>query len=58
MKKFTVGVLRVSYAWRDIEITAATEEEARATALDVCGDYEYSEKNADYSIEEISGEDE
>jgi hypothetical protein len=54
MKKFTVSVLRIGYAWRDIEITAATEEEARATALDVCGDYEYSEKDADYSIEEVS----
>lgn len=53
MKKFIVSVLRTSYAWRDIEISAANEAEARATVLDVCGDYEYSEKDADYSIEQI-----
>jgi len=54
MKKFIVSVLRTSYAWHDIEITAASEAEARATVLDICGDYEYSEKDADYSIEHIS----
>jgi hypothetical protein len=56
MKKFIVSVLRTSYAWRDIEITAASEAEARATVLDICGDYEYSEKDADYSIEQISNQ--
>jgi hypothetical protein len=56
MKKFIVSVLRTSYAWRDIEITAASEAEARATVLDICGDYEYSEKDADYSIEQVSNQ--
>ena len=56
MKKFIVSVCRTSYAWRDIEINAASEAEARATVLDTCGDYEYSEKDADYSIEQISEE--
>ena len=52
MEKFIVSVLRTSYAWRDIEISAASEAEARATVLDICGDYEFSEKDAEYSIEQ------
>jgi hypothetical protein len=58
MKKFVVSVLRVSYAWRDIEIIAASEAEARATVLDICGDYEFSEKDSDYSIEHVSNQEE
>jgi hypothetical protein len=54
MKKFTVSVLRVSYAWRDIEITAASEAEARATVLDTCDDYEYIEEDPEYFIEQVS----
>jgi hypothetical protein len=54
MEKFIVSVLRTSYAWRDIEISAASEAEARATVLDICGDYEFSEKDADYSIEQVA----
>jgi hypothetical protein len=56
MEKFIVSVLRTSYAWRDIEISAASEAEARATVLDICGDYEFSEKDADYSIEQLSSQ--
>jgi hypothetical protein len=56
MKKFIVSVLRTSYAWRDIEISANSEAEARATVLDICGDYEYSEKDADYSIEQVTNQ--
>jgi hypothetical protein len=54
MKKYIVSVLRVSYGWRDIEITANSEAEARDTVLDLCGDYEFSEKDAEYSIEQVS----
>ena len=54
MKKFTASVLRTSYAWHEIEITAASEAEARATVLDVCGDREYKEKDVEYSIEQVS----
>jgi len=56
MKKFIVSVLRTSYAWRDIEITAASEAEARATVMDICGDYEYKGEDADYSIEHINNQ--
>jgi hypothetical protein len=54
MKKYIVSVLRVSYCWRDIEITANSEAEARDNVLDCCGDYEFSEKDAEYSIEQVS----
>ena len=56
MKTFTFSVMRTSYAWRDIEITASSEAEAREVALETCGDYEYSEKDADYSIEHVSNQ--
>ena len=54
MKKYIVSVVRVSYGCRNIEITANSEAEARATVLDWCGDYEFSEKDAEYSIEQVS----
>jgi hypothetical protein len=56
MKKFIVSVCRTSYAWRDIEIQASSEAEAHATVLDICGDYEYSEKDSEYRIEQITQE--
>ena len=56
MKKFIVSVCRTSYALRDIEIQASSEAEAHATVLDICGDYEYSEKDSEYRIEQITQE--
>jgi len=55
-KTFTFSVMRTSYAWCDIEIKANSEAEAKATVLDICGDYEYSEKDAEYRIEQVSSE--
>ena len=54
MNKYIVSVTRISYASRDIEISAASKDEAVEIALDTCGDYQYSEKDAEYSIEQIS----
>lgn len=56
MKKFTFSVCRTSTAWAEIEIIASSEEEATATALDLCGDQDYKEKDADYSIEHVTQE--
>lgn len=53
MRTFTYSVMRTSYAWRDIEIKAANATEAYVIALETCGDYEYNEKDADYSIERV-----
>lgn len=49
LKKFSVPVLRTSYGERDIIVEARNEEEARKAALDEAGNYEYSEKDADYT---------
>lgn len=56
MKKFIVSVCRTSTAWTEIEITANSEAEARATAADLCGDQIYKEKDAEYSIEHVTQE--
>jgi hypothetical protein len=56
MSTYIVSVTRISYASRDIEISAASEDEAMEMAIETCGDYEYSEKDAEYSINQISKE--
>lgn len=48
-----IDMIRVSDGFRTLEIEAATKEEAREKAYDVAGDFEYSEKYADYRIEHI-----
>jgi hypothetical protein len=52
-KLFEVQICRVSYAFTTVEIVADSQEEAEATVLDLSGDYCYSEKDAEYSIESI-----
>lgn len=51
MPKFKGTVCRTSYAFRDIEVEANTEEEAREKMLDEAGDYEYSEKSSEYTLD-------
>lgn len=53
MPKFIVSVRRTSYAFKDIEVEANSRDEARNKAYDEAGDYEYSEKDADYKVEYI-----
>ena len=50
MKKFKATVCRISYSYHDIEVEAKNEIEAKKIILDTSGDYEYSEKTADYKI--------
>lgn len=47
--QWSVPVCRTAYAHHTMEVTARTEEEAIEKALDVAGDIEFSEKDADYS---------
>ena len=58
MKTYTVSVLRTSRSWCDIEISAASEAEARATVLDICDSkhYDSGKPGDEYSIEEVSAE--
>jgi hypothetical protein len=52
MAKFIVTMCRTSYAFTDIEVEIPEgdlmQERAEEAALGVAGDYEYSEKSADY----------
>jgi hypothetical protein len=51
--KYIVPICRTSFSFREIEVEANSTEEAGRIALDTAGNFEYSEKDADY---EINGE--
>lgn len=51
--KYKVTVTRTSYASREHVIEADSEEEATQKALDEAGDYEYSEKDAEYEVQYV-----
>lgn len=53
MTKYIVTVTRTSYSSRDIEVEATSELEAKEKAIDEAGDYEFSEKSADYEAENV-----
>lgn len=53
-RKYVVSVCRTSYAFRDIEVRAKNEKEAKRLALDQAGDHEFSEKDADYETTNVS----
>jgi len=49
-KKFAVEVVRISHAFKTIEVEATSQAEAEKLALDQAGDHEYSEKDAEYKV--------
>lgn len=51
MPKYKVTMRRTGYAFRDIEVEAESRDKAREKAYEIAGDYEYSEKDADYKVE-------
>jgi hypothetical protein len=53
-KKFNVTVLRKSYQWAEIEVEAETRQDAIILAENMAGDYDYKEKDADYTIEYVA----
>ncbi len=57
MRKFNVVVSRIGYASRQIEVEAESEEQAKLKAIDEAGDYEFSEHDADYSVDAVTGTD-
>lgn len=56
--QYIVPMCRTSFAFYEIEVTANSIEEAAKIALETAGNFEYSEKDANYeingSIEEIN----
>lgn len=54
MEKFTIRVKRISYASKDIEVTASSLAEAQLKALSEAGDHEYSEDTAEYELDDVA----
>lgn len=53
-KSYSVHVVRIGYASRDIEVQANSPKEAEEKALDEAGGHEFSEHSSDYEVEGIS----
>ena len=47
---FDVEVQRIGYGFRTLRIEAATAEEAREKALDIAGNFDYTEKESRYEF--------
>ena len=60
LKTFVIPVCRTGFGFADIEVKAATLQEAQSIALDRAGDHSFSEKSSEYSLQnsrtETSGE--
>lgn len=54
MPKYKVNVCRTAYANRLIEVEAKDPKEAEEKALDIAGDFDYSEHSSNYSAEGVS----
>ena len=52
-QKYVVAVTRTSYAFRNIEVEASNDKEAKRLALDTAGNYEFTEKDASYEVDAI-----
>lgn len=52
--KYIVDVCRVGYSYTTIEVEAENEEMAKEIAVDEAANYEFSEKDAEYSAEYVS----
>jgi hypothetical protein len=51
MKKYEVSVLRTAHCWATVHISAESEAEARASAIDKAEDFK--EKSCEYSVEDV-----
>jgi len=50
-KTYRVSICRTSYAHKEFVITTDSKKEAERIALDMAGNYEFAEKDAEYSAE-------
>lgn len=51
--KYDVDIARIGYSFATIQVEAENEEQAKELALEEAGDYEFSEKDADYEIDYV-----
>ena len=60
LKTFVIPVCRTGFGFADIEVKAATLQEAETLAIERAGDHSFSEKSSEYSLQysstETSGE--
>ncbi len=49
-KVFSVEVCRTGYAFCTIHVETTSQEKANEEALDMAGDFDYSEKSSEYSL--------
>lgn len=50
-KKYSVNITRIGYSSRRFEVEADSELEAQEKAMNMAGDYEFSEGDADYECD-------
>ena len=53
MAVYQIRLCRSAYAFTTVDVEAASADAAVDRALDYSGDYSYSEKDAEYSIESV-----
>ncbi len=50
---YKVNIVRISYSFASVEVSASSIEEANINALNKAGDLEYTEKDAEYKIDDF-----
>lgn len=58
LHKYSVDIVRIGYGFHTVEVMATSQQEAREKAMDEAGNYEYSEKTAEYEVECVTKEEE
>ena len=53
VEKFSVHVVRIGYAHKEIEVEATSQEEANIKAINIASDYEFSEHDVEYKISDF-----
>jgi len=54
MSKYEVMITRIGYSSRRFEVTADNETEAEEKAMEIAGDYEFIEGDAEYECESVT----
>lgn len=56
LHKYSVDIVRIGYGFHTVEVMATSHQEAREKAMYEAGNYEYSEKTAEYEVECVTKE--
>lgn len=54
MSKYEVKITRIGYSSRRFEVTADNETEAEEKAMEIAGDYEFSEGDCEYECDSVT----